>query len=69
MRWMKIGPACEHAGHVNPKLLYAAVDRGDLQVARVGSGRNMLFSDQWIDEWLVRSAKGVSAEAAPRSAA
>lgn len=65
MRWMKIGPACEHAGNLNPKVLYAAVERGDLRVARVGTGRNMIFSDEWLNDWLTRSADVKSRLAAP----
>jgi hypothetical protein len=54
---MKIGPACEYAGDVCPKVLYAAVEKQELRVARVGVGRNFLFGDVWIDEWLARCAE------------
>jgi len=72
MRWMKIGPACEHAGNLNHKLLYAAVEKGELKVARVGAGRNILFCDLWLDEWLIRSAtdpkRNAPTAATPRGA-
>ena len=57
MRWMKIGAAREYAGDVCSKVLYAAVEKQELKVARVGSGRNVLFADVWIDEWLARCAE------------
>lgn len=53
---MKVGAAAAYAGGVNPKTLYAAVQRGDLKAARIGAGRNVLFCEAWIDEWLGATA-------------
>jgi hypothetical protein len=62
MRWMKVGPACEHLGGVSAKTLYAAVRRGDCQAARIGAGRNLLFSEEWLDQYArARSVKTDSA--------
>jgi hypothetical protein len=52
MHWMKIDPARAYAGNLSRKVLYDAAEAGDLKVARIGAGRNMLFSDVWLDEWL-----------------
>ncbi len=52
MRWMKIEPACDYAGKLNRKVLYQAVKKGLLKAAHIGAGRNLLFCEQWIDEWL-----------------
>lgn len=51
MRWMKIGPACEHLGGISAKTLYAAVRRGDCMAAHIGAGRNLLFSEEWLDAY------------------
>jgi hypothetical protein len=56
MTWMKIDDACEYAGGLDRKTMYAAVKAGALTVAPVGNGRNMLFAAEWIDEWLCRRA-------------
>jgi hypothetical protein len=52
MRWMKIGPACEFMGGVNPKLVYAAVRARKLKAAHVGFGRNLMFCDEWCTEYM-----------------
>jgi excisionase family DNA binding protein len=56
MRWLKIQGACAYAGDVSSKTIYAAVAAGRLKAARVGAGRNLMFSEEWIDDWLRRSA-------------
>jgi hypothetical protein len=53
MTWLKIAGACEYAGGLDRKTLYAAVDAGKLEVRRIGDGRNMLFADIWIDAWVL----------------
>ena len=60
MKWMKVDAACSRAGGVHRKTIYAAVATGKLKVARIGAGRNLLFSDVWIDEWLMGSHKDES---------
>ena len=49
---MKVDAAREYAGGVNRKVLYRAVADEKLKVARIGSGRNFLWTEAWIDAWL-----------------
>ena len=56
MRWMKIGAACEYTGGLERKTLYGAVKAGKLRAAKIGAGRNLLFADLWIDQWLEAAA-------------
>jgi hypothetical protein len=56
MRWMKVDAACEHLGGVSAKTLYQAVRNNKCQAARIGAGRNLLFSDVWLDEYAQRCA-------------
>ena len=56
MRWLKIHGACAYAGDMSSKTIYAAVAAGRLRAARVGAGRNLMFSEEWIDDWLRGSA-------------
>lgn len=57
MTWIKIDAACAYAGGLSRKTLYGAVARGELKAARVGYGRNIVFSEAFIDEWLASSAR------------
>jgi len=57
MHWFKIAVAAVYAGGLAPRTLYAAAQRGDLRVARIGAGRNLLTCDEWVDEWLSASAE------------
>jgi len=56
-------PARDYLGgrdRISRKVLYNAVKRG-LKVARLGeSGRRMLFSAQWIDEYLAQQPSHAS---------
>ena len=52
MVWLKVDEACRYAGGVSRKTLYAAVSKGCLKASRIGAGRNLLFSTEWIDLWL-----------------
>jgi hypothetical protein len=57
MRWLKAQDAArEWCGGVSAKLLYSAVKAGKLRAARIGAGRNLLFSEQWCSDWLIASA-------------
>jgi hypothetical protein len=65
--WLKVPKAAkENAGGVSPKVLYAAIRQGKLKAARIGSGRNILVCEAFIDEWLMRSA-GEPVEETPPS--
>jgi excisionase family DNA binding protein len=57
MRWMKVDAACSYAGGVSRRTLYDAVRAGKLKAAHVGAGRNILFAESFIDEWLKASAE------------
>ena len=54
---MKVDEARMVAGGVSRKTLYTAVATSRLKAARVGAGRNLLFCEPWIDEWLQESAE------------
>jgi hypothetical protein len=57
MRWMKVRPACEYLGGIHPETLYAAVREGKCKASRIGAGRNLLFSDVWLDAYATRCAE------------
>jgi hypothetical protein len=63
-RWMKARPAAEFCGGISVKALYTAVRAGDLRAARIGAGRNLLFCESFLTDWLMRSA-GEPVENAP----
>ena len=50
--WFKAPKAADYAGEISPKILYSAVRAGKLRAAKIGAGRNLLFSEEYIDEWL-----------------
>jgi hypothetical protein len=55
--WKKATDAArDWCGGISTKVLYAAVKRGQLKAAHIGAGRNLLFCEQWCDEWLLTSA-------------
>ena len=58
MEWKRAKDAArDWAGGISVKTLYAAVQRGQLKAARIGAGRNMLFCQQHVDQWLSASAE------------
>jgi hypothetical protein len=52
MRWLKIDAARQHCGGISRRVMYDAVAAGKLRAARIGEGRNLIFSDEWCDDWL-----------------
>ena len=52
MTWMKAPREAEYAGGVSTKILYAAVRAGKLRAAKIGGGGNLLFCEEFLDEWL-----------------
>ena len=44
---------------VGLKLIYYEVKAGRLRAARVGGRRELRFLDEWVDEWLERTAEPV----------
>ena len=61
MRWFRCAEAARYAGGISEKVLYRAVREGKLRVARIGAGRNILFAEQWIDEWLQATSADTAA--------
>lgn len=59
MAWKKIDEARKYAGGVSRRLMYSAVAKGELKAARIGAGRNLLFLDSWIDQWLEARAESL----------
>jgi hypothetical protein len=57
MEWKKAPDAAKAwCGGISEKRLYAAVKTGKLKAARIGVGRNLLFCEQWCQDWLIASA-------------
>ena len=50
--WMKVKKASEYALDVSPKIIYSTVRAGQLRAAKIGAGRNLLFCEEFLDEWL-----------------
>lgn len=59
MTWLKVDDARKHAGGVSRRVLYDAVRRGELRAARVGRGRNLVFSVDHIDQWLLERSEAL----------
>ncbi|MCC7034021.1 MAG: hypothetical protein IT179_14455 [Acidobacteria bacterium] len=65
MTWAKAEEAAtKWAGGVSAKTLYREVKAERLKAARIGAGRNLLFCEMWIDEWLM--ARGTPAHGEDR---
>lgn len=52
MRWLKVRGAAEYAGGLSQRTVYQAIRSGRLRAARLGAGRNVVTSAEWIDGWL-----------------
>jgi excisionase family DNA binding protein len=59
MPWLKVDAARAHVGGLSRRVLYDAVRRGELRAARVGRGRNFVFSAEWLDDWLRARAEAM----------
>ena len=57
--WMKAAKAAEYAGGISVKVLYAAVREKRCEAAHVGAGRNLLWCEAFIDDWLQATVKPV----------
>jgi excisionase family DNA binding protein len=69
MTWRRVPEAAQRI-HVSPKVVYRAIRDGHCLAARIGSGRNVLVSDEHVDEWLLRSAEPAAVrEIRPRATA
>lgn len=56
-RWITAKAAAEIA-HVSTRLIYVAIRSGALRSTRLGSGRSVRTTEQWVHEWLAASATG-----------
>jgi excisionase family DNA binding protein len=63
---MKVDEARAYAGGISRRTLYDAVRAGKLRAAHVGSGRNLLFAESFIDEWLQQSAASAPTDKVPQ---
>jgi excisionase family DNA binding protein len=52
MHWLKVRGAAQHAGGVSERTVYQAIKAGKLRAARIGAGRNLVTSAEWVDLWL-----------------
>ena len=57
--WFKAPRAAEYAGNISVKVIYAAVRSGKLRAAKIGSGRNILLCEAFIDDWLQATVEPV----------
>ena len=56
-RWITVKQAAALA-QMSQGLIYAAVRSGALRSIRVGAGRSVRTTEQWVHEWLAASATG-----------
>jgi excisionase family DNA binding protein len=54
--WLTVEDAANRA-RCGPKLIYREVRAGRLRAARIGGRRELRFTAEWIDEWLMRAAE------------
>lgn len=52
MRWTKVPGAAKHAGNISTRTIYQAIKDGKLKAARIGAGRSIVTSEEWVDLWL-----------------
>ena len=62
MVWLKVRQAAAYAGNLSERTVYTAIRSGKLRAARIGAGRNVVTSQEWIDTWLGK-AGGVAGPA------
>lgn len=53
---MRVKGAADYST-TSPKTVYAAIKDRKLRAARIGAGRNLVTSRQWVDEWLTKCAR------------
>lgn len=56
-RWITVKAAAVLA-KVSPRFIYANVRRGALRSVRVGAGRSVRTTEQWVSDWLIAGATG-----------
>lgn len=56
-RWITVKTAAEVA-QMSPGLIYAAIRNNSLRSIRVGAGRSVRTTEQWVHQWLAASATG-----------
>jgi len=55
--WVTVRTAAE-AASISPKLVYAAVRSGECRSIRIGTGRNVRLTLEWLNDWLTAAASG-----------
>mgnify|MGYP000487920659 CR=1 FL=1 len=56
-QWINVKTAASIA-RVSPGLVYTSVRNGALRSIRLGAGRSVRTTKQWVHEWLAASASG-----------
>jgi len=57
MVWITIAEAAKIA-KLSKRMVYAAAERKELRVAKIGAGRNMRTTEAWTHDWLLGCATG-----------
>jgi len=65
--WLTIADAAAYA-KLSKDVLYAACERGELRHVRIGGRRSIRLRRDWIDDWLLRHARGATVPTAPGAA-
>lgn len=58
--WFTVSEGAEYAG-VSRDTIYTACERRELHHARIGGRRSIRLKPEWIDAWLERHARTVTA--------
>lgn len=57
MKWITIRDAAAIA-RLSKRMVYAAVERKELRASRIGTGRNLRTTEEWVNAWLSATATG-----------
>ena len=55
MEWLTVNEAAGHA-RCGVRSIYLAVQQGKLRAAKLGGRRELRFTREWIDAWLLASS-------------
>lgn len=59
-QWGTVGDA-QHKAKCGVKVIYRAIDNGELRAARLNGRGDLRILGRWIDEWLERRATPIEA--------
>jgi excisionase family DNA binding protein len=51
MRWIRVRQAAQRV-QVSEKLIYSAIRSGALRASRIGTGRNVRTTEEWVDAFM-----------------